>query len=244
MPPPHKKVKQQHTPTYTPPRPVQSPLALLLNIPRELRDIIYTQYDLDWNAINPSMAKFDRVASGLIDSSGAPVHWKNNKYQVHLKSLSTPELLLICHQITEETLEILRSKPLIVGPPMGPVPKYSSLWPLQITAFISGPTLRHVRHLVLHPDARCQQWYKFVESAMHPAPVTLLDTVVFPIDSDPDDISGCYGLTEDQVDDLHQWLWGLRNALKTSTALRSLTINFQGKYAFGARKCYYQQVVS
>lgn len=114
-------------------RPVQSLSALFLDLPRELRDLIY-DFALDWNEIDKTIAEFQ---------DSPPSHIR--------VTLSTPTILLLCRQITDEALPVLRNKPLVIRRALaGGFP--DPLGRRTLTSFISARTLQQVKRIVFHAD--------------------------------------------------------------------------------------------
>lgn len=244
----HPRVKDSRSseaPVSRWPRLRQSPLALLLNLPRELRDLIYEHYGVDWSSINGAMRSLeDDVESVVFKDRTRKSFYYNAAREtarhlpdgiVSLAPRSTPHLLLICRQVTDEALDFLHKKPLTVGPPLALVP--GMLWPLQVTAFISSSTLRCVRHLVLDPDDRGRSWCDSKAMGYR--------SYIYQTEDRPSNrLYGRCAFAQYELDDLRTWLWGFRDALKDSTALQSVTVRFRAEHRHELRHVYYRILVS
>ncbi|EON66050.1 hypothetical protein W97_05293 [Coniosporium apollinis CBS 100218] len=85
-----------------------------LRLARELRDMIYG-YAADWNDINAAMREFKkaRLEAYAEDFLHSNVNGMKS-YADKLPARTTPNILLLCRQITAEALDTLRKKPLIL----------------------------------------------------------------------------------------------------------------------------------
>ncbi|KAF2103723.1 hypothetical protein NA57DRAFT_69933 [Rhizodiscina lignyota] len=194
-------------------RPVQTPMAFFLSLPRELRDMVY-EYALDWNEMNRAMIRFER---GLESHYEFCSIWRRTKGDPlpplpKLTPLSTPTILLVCRQITDEALPILRKKALTIRPPLLGVPK--EFWPLQVTAFISSGTLKHVQHVVLEAESAERPIARVKRNGNLKPSAELLDAHL-------------------------QYLWGLRSALENNSGLKRISVSFAEMTDPAIRKEYY-----
>lgn len=113
---------------------MQGPPIGFLDLPREARDIIY-KHSANWSDITNALQRSLKA-------------WKDKSRAPPCPSRSTPTVLLLNKQITQEALQKLRQSPLTLVCPRdhGMQQGHQILNLLQL---ISGPTLRSVRHLTI-----------------------------------------------------------------------------------------------
>ncbi|KAF2767673.1 hypothetical protein EJ03DRAFT_365432 [Teratosphaeria nubilosa] len=120
---------------------MQEPAKTLLSLPAELRNIIY-KYAADWSDVTPAL---DRTLAKWVDKSASPPY----------PPRSTPTILLLNKQITNEALAVLREKPLVIVCPADQNLIKQQHVP-NVLKLITRRSMRHVRHLVL--DIQSWEW--------------------------------------------------------------------------------------
>ena len=120
---------------------MQSPVTNFMDMPREIRDLIY-QGCADWSDVTPALA---RVMESWVDKTKPPTY----------SALSTPNVLLISKQITTEALAVLHKKPLQLSMPREHDMREQKSVP-NMCMLISPNTLRTVRHLRI--DVQSWEW--------------------------------------------------------------------------------------
>ncbi|KAI6795145.1 hypothetical protein KC361_g5169 [Hortaea werneckii] len=127
-------------------RRMKSAPTSFLNLPRELRDLVYDAA-LDWSDISSKL-------KNSLDACA------DKHYDVKYPQRSTPTVLLLNRQITSEALTVLHNKPLVIDCPA----EHHLLKERQVPnvmRFITRPTLQNVRHLILNLGATNTQITSF-----------------------------------------------------------------------------------
>jgi len=122
-----------------------------LNLPRELRDIIYADA-LDWSDVSQSLVR-------------TLANWVDKSVKSTAPTTSTPTVLLLNRQITSEALTVLHSKPLTMVFPADHSISRRCRMP-DMLDYITRGTLQHVQTLVL----RLESW-EWIHSIDHLLPL-------------------------------------------------------------------------
>jgi len=114
---------------------MEAPPISLLDLPRELRDLIYSDCG-DWSGVSQQLSR-------------TMAKWTDRTKEPSCGKLETPIILLLNKQITKEALLILHKKPLVLNFPEDNTMQEQLIIPNMLN-FIKGPTLRNIQHLGLN----------------------------------------------------------------------------------------------
>ncbi|KAK3680033.1 hypothetical protein LTR78_000410 [Recurvomyces mirabilis] len=120
-----------------------------LDLPAELRNKVYG-YAADWSDITPQLAE-------------TMSKWLNKTMMPLWPARSTPTILLLNKQITNEALVVLRNKPLVLSLPVNHDLQYQAQVPVVLN-LVSPTTLKYVQHLVL--DIGSWEWVYSLDSLL------------------------------------------------------------------------------